>query len=48
VQACCFLQMHAIAALPRVFVLKSEFLAKAAMSQWLASTKRHGLPTVLP
>ncbi len=48
VQACCFLQMHAIAAVPRGFALKSESLAKAAMPQWLAITKTHGLPFVLP
>ena len=40
--------MHAITAVPRGFGLKSESLAKAAMSQWLAIMKRHGLLTGLP
>jgi len=47
VQACCFVQMHAIAAVQRGFALKSESLAKAAMPQWLAITDRRGLQIVL-
>ena len=47
-QGCCFLHMHAIAAVQRDLALKSEFLAKAAMSQWLAITKRPGLLIALP
>ena len=39
--------MHGITAVLRGFALKSEYLAKAAMPQPLASTTRHGLPTVL-
>ncbi len=40
--------MHANAAIQRGFALNSEPLAKAAMSHWLAITKAHGLPFVLP
>ncbi len=38
-QSCCFVQMHAIAAVPRSFTLNSESWAEAAMPQRLASTK---------